>query len=169
MSILALDLGTTLGWALASAAHAANGTPVLSGFVSFKPKRFEGGGMRFLRFQRWLEDIADRTSLDEVVFEEVRAHLGVDAAHCYGGFLATLTTWCEANDIPYAGVPVQHIKKYATGKGNANKAAVITAVRKRWSKNVTDDNEADAIALLHFRLHDVHVVAAKEKMNDIFE
>lgn len=152
MSILALDLGTTIGWA-AVPGHGAQ--IVHSGFVSFKPKRFEGGGMRFLRFQRWLAEFHNGVRISEVVFEEVRAHLGVDAAHCYGGFLATLTTWCEANNVPYAGVPVQHIKKYATGKGNANKAAVITAVRKRWNKNVTDDNEADAIALLHFRLNDI--------------
>jgi hypothetical protein len=42
--ILALDLGTTTGWALRS----ANG-PVAHGFVSFKSQRFEGGGMRYLR------------------------------------------------------------------------------------------------------------------------
>lgn len=164
MSILALDLGTTIGWAHGLVAGSN------SGFVSFKPKRFEGGGMRFLRFQRWLNEHHVTSPIGEVVFEEVRAHLGVDAAHCYGGFLATLTTWCEANSIPYAGVPVQHIKKYATGKGNANKAAVITAVRKRWNKNVTDDNEADAIALLQFKLNDLGLVKAApaERMYDVF-
>lgn len=155
MTLLALDLGTTIGWACEVGTHPTNAKPVQSGFVSFKPKRFEGGGMRFLRFQRWLTEMHTSLPLTEVVFEEVRAHLGVDAAHCYGGFLATLTTWCEANNIPYSGVPVQHIKKFATGKGNANKAAVITAVRKRWNKNVTDDNEADAIALLQFKLNDI--------------
>jgi len=43
--ILALDLGTTTGWALRS----ANG-PVAHGFVSFKSQRFEGGGMRYATF-----------------------------------------------------------------------------------------------------------------------
>ena len=39
------------------------------------------------------------------------------------------------------------IKRYVTGKGNANKEAVIAAVSAR-GFGPTDDNEADAIALL---------------------
>ena len=66
----------------------------------------------------------------------------------FGGLLATLTAWCEANGIPYQGVPVGTIKRFATGKGNADKAAVIAAMRAR-GYTPGDDNEADAIALLY--------------------
>jgi hypothetical protein len=38
-------------------------------------------------------------------------------------------------------------KRYATGKGNADKAAMIAAMRARGFAP-TDDNEADALALL---------------------
>jgi hypothetical protein len=86
-----------------------------------------------------------------VVFEEVRRHLGTTAGHIYGGYLAHLTAWAEANRIPYHGVPVGTIKRHATGKGNADKAAVIEAVRKL-GFNPADDNEADALALLHWAL-----------------
>ena len=155
--ILALDLGTTTGWALRS----ANG-PVAHGFVSFKSQRFEGGGMRYLRFGRWLADMlalsgsqtgsqANLTGIGAIYFEEVRRHLGVDAAHVYGGLLATLTAWCEHHQIPYQGVPVGTIKRHATGKGNAGKAEVIAAM-KALGHPVTDDNEADALALLHWAL-----------------
>jgi len=44
-------------------------------------------------------------------------------------------------------VPVGTIKRFATGKGNANKAAMMEAARKR-GFSPTDDNEADAIAIL---------------------
>ena len=155
--ILALDLGTTTGWALRS----ANG-PVAHGFVSFKSQRFEGGGMRYLRFGRWLAGMLTwnapepgaRAGLADVgagYFVEVRRHLGVDAAHVYGGLLATLTAWCEHHQIPYQGVPVGTIKRHATGKGNAGKAEVIAAM-KALGHPVTDDNEADALALLHWAL-----------------
>ena len=77
----------------------------------------------------------------------MRRHVGVDAAHAYGGFLATLTAWCEHHQIPYQGVPVGTIKKHATGKGNASKEDVIAAVQARGHDPV-DDNEADALALL---------------------
>ena len=65
----------------------------------------------------------------------------------YGGFLATLTAWCEQQRIPYEGVPVGSIKRFITGKGNAGKDAVIEAVRSR-GFHPKDDNEADAIAIL---------------------
>jgi hypothetical protein len=102
---------------------------ITSGSESFKPGRFEGGGMRYLRFKRWLTEVKQCGSdgIDAVYFEEVRRHAGVDAAHAYGGFLAHLTAWCEHHQIPYQGVPVGTIKKHATGKGNAGKAAMIAA------------------------------------------
>lgn len=144
-TILALDLGTTTGWALrGSDGH------ITSGSESFRPQRFEGGGMRFLRFKRWLTEI--KQSCDEIDclhFEEVRRHVSTDAAHAYGGFLATLAAWCEHHQIPYQGVPVGTIKKHATGKGNAGKEDVIAAIRARGHAPV-DDNEADALALLHW-------------------
>ena len=143
-TILALDLGATTGWALA-----CRDGSITSGSQSFKPQRFEGGGMRFLRFKRWLTDIKQcNDGIDQVVFEEVRRHVGVDAAHAYGGFLGQLTAWCEHHQIPYQGIPVGTIKKHATGKGNASKDEMVASVRAR-GHGPADDNEADAIALLY--------------------
>src|SRR5689334_19002580 len=101
--ILALDLGTLTGWALRSA----------DGVLPFKPQRFEGGGMRFLRFTRWLSELKG-DGIGVIYFEEVRRHMGVDAAHLYGGFMAHLSAWCEGQKIPYSGIPVGTIKKSFT-------------------------------------------------------
>ena len=121
----------------------------------FKPQRFEGGGMRYLRFRRWLTEmkatVEGAQGLGVVYFEEVRRHMGVDAAHVYGDLLATLTAWCEHHQIPYQGVPVGTIKKFATGRGNAGTDEMIAAMRAR-GHSPTDDNEADALALLHWAL-----------------
>lgn len=142
-AILALDLGTITGWAMQVAGGAVD-----SGTISFRPSRYDGGGIRYLRFRGWLSSVAvDARRLEAVYFEEVRRHLGTDAAHLYGGFLATLTAWCEQNAIAYEGVPVGTIKRHITGKGNADKDAVIEAVRARGYRPA-DDNEADAIAIL---------------------
>ena len=146
-TFLALDLGTTTGWALRSSDGA-----ITSGSASFRPQRFEGGGMRFLRFKRWLAELKDMAgSIDALHFEEVRRHVSTDAAHAYGGFLATLTAWCEHHQIPYQGVPVGTIKKHATGKGNAGKDLVIAAMTAL-GHAPADDNEADALALLHWAI-----------------
>lgn len=105
--------------------------------------------MRYVRFNGWLNELhgATRPRIGTVVFEEVRRHLSTDAAHCYGGLLAHLTAWCEQMRIPYAGIPVQHIKRFATGKGNAKKEAMIAAMQARGYAPAGDD-EADALAIL---------------------
>ena len=145
--VLAIDLGTTTGWAM----RTMDGQ-LAHGFTSFRPSRYEGGGMRYLRFKRWLSDMRHLASdIHSVYFEEVRRHAGVDAAHVYGGLLATLTAWCEHHNLPYQGVPVGTIKRHATGKGNASKDEVMQAMRAL-GHPVTDDNEADALALLHWAL-----------------
>ncbi len=83
------------------------------------------------------------------ISRKVRRYLGVGAAHAYGGFLVSLTVWCEEHAIPHEGAPVGTIKKFITGKGNAGKAAVIAAV-KALGRQPEDDNEANTLALLHF-------------------
>jgi hypothetical protein len=130
---LALDLGTTTGWAL----HGIDGL-ITSGTASFRPGRFDGGGMRYLRFTNWLTEI-DRLSgpVAAIWFEEVRRHAATDAAHVYGGLMATLTSWAELRGIPYEGVPVGTIKRHATGKGNANKDAMMAAARRAASRPPT--------------------------------
>lgn len=148
---MALDLGTTTGWAI----KASHGN-ITSGTASFKTGRFEGGGMPYLRFKRWLTDLkATLGVIDAIYFEEVRAHKGVDAAHKYGGFVAHLTSWCEHHQIPYSGIPVGTIKKHITGKGNSSKESVMAAVKTKGFSPV-DDNEADSLALLDFILNNLN-------------
>jgi hypothetical protein len=145
--ILALDLGQRTGWAIRNRDGA-----IASGTHEFRPGRFEGGGMMWLRFRAWLQEI-DETSggIGVVVFEEVRRHLGTTAAHVFGVYLAHLTAWSEANRIPYRGVPVGTIKRHIAGKGNADKQAVIEAVRGLGFAPA-DDTEADAVAVLHWAI-----------------
>ncbi|HNP16449.1 MAG TPA: hypothetical protein PKI99_08310 [Terrimesophilobacter sp.] len=54
--MLALDLGTTTGRALRS-----HDGLITGGTVSFRPGRFDSGGMRYPRFTNWLTEL-DRLS-----------------------------------------------------------------------------------------------------------
>lgn len=147
--LLALDLGSKAGYCVVDLEElriVARGT--------FAPRRAEGEGlgMRYLRFRHWLREtvIGDRGApLDvELHYEEVKAHKGAQAAHVYGGFQSVVTSFCEEFGIPYGSVPVSTIKRHAAGKGNAPKAAVIAGVAGKFGlPDLTDDNEADAIAL----------------------
>lgn len=145
-TLLALDLGTTSGFCIGHD-RASN----ISGTANFKPDRYSGGGMRFVKFRAWLGELKAAYPVDRVVFEEVRRHAGTDAAHVYGGLMATLTAWCEENNIPYEGVPVGTIKSSWTGKGNASKEMMIAEAIKRGYAPL-DDNEADAVALWHAKI-----------------
>lgn len=147
---LCLDLATVTGWAMAGLTPKGK-IQVQSGTQSFAINaRIEGAGMRYLRFSRWLDEMAKGVTIERLAFEEVKQRAAsVAAGHMYGGFMATLTAWCEANAVPYEGIPVQTIKKHATGKGNASKDDVIKAMRAK-GHVVKDDNEADALALLYY-------------------
>lgn len=146
MKILAFDLGTTTGLAWTNRLISEL---MFESHICFKPNRHEGGGMRFLRFQEWLNKYDPKT-IESVYYEEVRRHLGTDAAHVYGGLLSILTAWCEEHKIPYAGVPVGTIKKHATGKGNSNKAAMLEAARSKLCYHGIQEDEVDALWLLDY-------------------
>lgn len=148
-TLLALDLGTKSGFCMGQP-----GGSTMSGTADFKPGRYNGGGMRFVKFRAWLNDLKGAYPIDRVVFEEVRRHAGTDAAHVYGGLMATLTAWCEENNIPYEGVPVGEIKKSFCGKGNASKDQMIAEAVKRGFAPASDD-EADAIAIWHCKIGDL--------------
>lgn len=157
-SILTLDLGTMTGWALGCYSTHQERWLVNSGQQSFAINgRVDGAGMRYLRFQRWLDEMNRENDIVQVAYEEVKQRAqSVAAGHMYGGFQATLTAWCEANKVPYEAVPVGTIKKHATGKGSGDKKAIIRAMIAKGNthlkidKNDTDSNEADALALFYY-------------------
>lgn len=139
--VIGIDPGSKCGWSVLD----AEGSRVASGTWKLTGGRFDGAGMRFLRLDRYFRELVGDGSDSLVGFEEVRRHLGTDAAHMYGGVIATLTRVCEELKIPYAGIPVGTVKRQATGRGNAGKDEMIAAAELHWGIVVSDDNEADAL------------------------
>lgn len=147
LNILAIDIGTTTGWALGMRDGALH-----SGSESFAPRRNDGPGQRWLKFSAWLGERARQAGEIHVVYyEKVRRHAGTTAAHVYGGFEAHLQAWADRNRIRLVGVPVSVIKKSWTGRGNANKDAMMAEAKRRGIK-VVDDNHCDARALLDYAI-----------------
>jgi crossover junction endodeoxyribonuclease RuvC len=143
MNILAIDIGTTTGWARSS----RDGT-VHSGSESFAPRRMEMAGQRWLKFRAFLaEQRLQSGEIHAVYYEDVKNHAGTLAAHVYGGFLAMLEMWCAANNVPLRPVGVGTVKRHWTGKGNADKLAMVEAARAKGFRP-KDNNEADALAIL---------------------
>ncbi len=138
MNILALDLGTHLGYAI------LHEKEIISGTKKLKNKTF---GQRFSEFLKWLYQILDCYEIEKVYFERVRRHLGTEAGHIYGAFMYLLAIVCEDLKIPYEGCEVGEIKKYITGHGRATKSEVVKAV-SNLGFSPADDNEADSISIL---------------------
>lgn len=148
MNLLAIDVGTTTGWARSSRAGI-----VTSGSQNFAPNRMEAPGQRWLKFRAFLNEQRQQAGeIHAVYYEDVKQHAGTLAAHVYGGFLACLEMWCAANNVPLRPVGVGAIKKHWTGKGNADKATMIDAARARGFRP-KDSNEADALAILALAQH----------------
>lgn len=144
-TILALDLGTTTGWAMQN----KDGS-ITSGTIPLRAHKLEDDCIRFLRFKHLLDHLLTTVDqIDCVYFEQVMRHLGSDAGHCYGGFWSQLGIWCLERNIKRCGVHVKTIKYSISGNGNASKEEVIAAVEALGHKPC-DDNEADAIALLRY-------------------
>lgn len=142
MNLLALDLGTKCGWA------STNG---LSGVWDLKPKTTESAGERYRKFQSHLNTFLRLNQIGYVVYEEVHAHAGIDAAHIFGGLQAILQVECITLHIEYKGIGVGTIKKHATGNGHSKKDAMIMAASLKFKgTNIIDDNHADALWLLNY-------------------
>lgn len=142
MKILALDVATRCGFA-----HSCG----ISGTWDLSPRKDESKGMRLIRLRGKLNEMHKTEPFELVVFESAVSY---GAKHAKGIAVQTemqgvLKLWCEDNAIEYKGYPPSEIKKHATGKGNAKKDMMLAAAKAKWTdRNISDDNEADALHLL---------------------
>ncbi|MCC6380613.1 MAG: crossover junction endodeoxyribonuclease RuvC [Burkholderiales bacterium] len=142
--ILAIDVGTSMGFALATQTYIASGTK------SWTERKDETRGDRLYRFYRWLNAMRGER-LDLVAYELVRGHGPgqILAAHCYAQFEGVLLTWCARYGIPVRTVHTGTLKKAITGRGNAKKPDMLAAVRGL-GYSPDGHDEADALAVLHW-------------------
>jgi len=81
-----------------------------------------------------------------------RAITGAQVVHSLS---AVMLTWAEQNNVPVQSIPISTLKKYATGKGNANKIDMINACNEQFGTELNPeeyetsgvDNIADATFL----------------------
>ena len=150
MRILALDPATKCGWAY------MNGGNRISGTWDLSIRRDESAGMRLIRMRSKLNEIFEQ-GVDLVVYEAARASAPgrQGALVVQASIQSVLQVWSEDHSLPYRGFSPSEIKKFATGKGNANKDAMMAAVRAKFGVDATaDDNECDAVALLYLALRE---------------
>jgi len=145
---IGLDIGTSFGWAVLD----NDGERVSYGTWDLSGTRHEGGGMRELRLRRLLRDlIAETQGIGEIVavgYELVRRRArvsGIETGHVYGELRGVVKAMCAELSVPFGSTEVGTMKKLATGKGNADKAAMMKAAKTRWSLAEAGEDEADAL------------------------
>lgn len=166
MRVLALDLGTTTGWAVLSRSG-TSGAEVRyhrSGEFSCALHRGDPPGRRWSRFVSLLGEVYRQGGLgvDAVVLEIVHRHVGTQAAHVYGGLLALVEYEFSGGPVPVHYVEVQAVKRAAERRGAERtertierkgkrvvtteipKASVIRAASALVGRTV-GENEADAL------------------------
>jgi crossover junction endodeoxyribonuclease RuvC len=94
--------------------------------------------------------IAAPSGVDLVVIEQPAFSRQNGHMHDRSGLWWLVVDWLAQRGIPVAEVAPTALKKYATGKGTANKGAVIDATARRFPDVDTgngDDNRCDALWL----------------------
>jgi len=151
-TILVIDIGNKLGWAV------IRGGSVFSGSKDFAPREYDHPGRRWQRVANWFVEItslifklpSDNKRIDELWFESQQGLKG-PALNVYFCIKCLIEKFCYQHDIKIDSVHNATIKKHATGSGKADKDMMKAAARER-GYNPTDDNEADALCLLHYVL-----------------
>lgn len=141
--VLALDIGTALGWAV----QLSDGR-IQSGRLEL-PKGSRQG-VRLHAFRVWLVDQLTRLGdIDTVIWEHAFRQPGA-ANEVHHNLVGVLLDFCERNRIiDYHCVDVSALKSFATGNGNADKAAMVAAARALGFRPGSHD-EADAIHMLRY-------------------
>jgi len=142
-NILAADPATKFGWA-----HSCGN----SGVWDLSIKRDESAGMRLIRLWGKLEEIENAVGIDILAYEAAR--FAAQRPGAQGALVVQaemqgqIKSWCERHGVEYKGYSSTEIKKHATGKGNANKEAMVKAAEARFAGRLIDHNHADALWLL---------------------
>ena len=121
-SVIAIDPGDNLAFC-----HVLDGRPHEVGGWTWKQKRGMSAGMRYLKFipyfTRLLNRIQNESQILAVACEQM-FHRGGAASDVLKGYEIQIQTVCAKLGVEHLLAPISAVKKFATGKGNAKKAAM---------------------------------------------
>ena len=143
INILALDPATITGWC----------TKTTFGTWDLRVKKDESGGMRLIRLKAKLEELLNIEKVTLIVFERPGG-MHKNPIIVQSQIQSVIMVFCEENGIDYRAYSSGEIKKFATGKGNSGKPAMIQAAKEKYGYQGNDDNEADALHLYHLARED---------------
>lgn len=137
--IMALDISLVTGFAIGTGGQLAFGTQDFSGFNS-------DYAVVGRKFRNWLNGLLTEYEPTDLAIEKpFLRNEGV--SYLLGGLVWEAHRAAELRNIPRTEWPPITIKKHITGNARAKKPEVMEAVKAK-GFNITNDHEADAVALL---------------------
>lgn len=168
MKILALDLGTTTGWALRVGEQLHAGSTVLATEkVLSQQRKVRGdrrGDCRITALWEFIEDTEETCGpFDAIVFEDVQFVRSTAQAHLWASFRTVIWLYGYMHELPVECLATGKLKIFATGCGSATKEMMAGWLVKKYpdvanvydgalrlvdNDAILDDNAVDAIHLL---------------------
>ncbi len=103
-----------------------------------------------LDFEKWLHGVLRDLQPTVIYFEEAVTNRPNTARLLYG-FRAIMMSRAAHYNIPAVGCHIGTVKKFATGRGNAQKHEMVAAAKILYPHlDIADDNAADALHVLRY-------------------
>lgn len=133
-----------------------SGHEVLASQDELKSQRTSGFerrlDIRFVRLLAFITYNVKRHNINQIVFEDVVFTSSQAQAQLWGRLSATVwAVGATCSGVDIQAVPVQTLKVFATGHGNADKELMRAKLAERYPtllSSTADDNEVDAVWLL---------------------
>jgi len=137
--ILGIDPASKTGWCLMR-----SGKVYESGIQDFSKRKGESNGAVYLRFRSWLKSLLSNHQIKIVIYEYTFSRSQA-ASEILTNLRGRIQEECAAVSVEFAAVPATTLKKWATGKGNAEKDQMMARAVAYLGRPPIDDNEADAV------------------------
>lgn len=159
MRLLAIDIGTSCGWATNYSGKVEVGTWVLA-----TPKEIKEWGRtrltrrndpRILRLVKLVAPFCGK--IDCMVIEDLEFSSYRKQMQLWSSLRAAIWVACQECEIHYDAVNVKTLKKWATGNGNADKTAMLFAAKTQRPDLSFDEDSADAFHVLTWTIKHVRL------------
>lgn len=144
INILGIDQATNCG-----IAYELVGNKPKTELWKLEIRNKESQGMKWLRFESRLKNFIVNNDI-KVIAYELPAGRNINPIIHSSKLIGVIEKICAELNLEYIELATGAVKKFATGNGNAKKDLMIEFAKKLWKYEGEDDNEADALHILHY-------------------
>lgn len=148
MKILAIDIGFSMGWSY------RDEEIFTSGVWQFAVRKGCDPNLRYVNLWRRLEAFKEVRGMPDHVVYERPGNLFGHARKVLPAIQGIISLWALLNGAVLSDFLASEVKKYATGKGSADKEKMMAAGKRRWPniEFITHD-QCDSVFLLAYFLN----------------